>query len=268
MSDRGGSSPSRTAPALPAATVVLMRDGTEGLEVLLLRRNRRAGFVPGAYVFPGGRVDPADGAPDAIRRLDGPSPEAAAMRLDLDEGDPPAIAYYVAALREAFEETGILVGARPDSHRVAGPGAAAPEGEPRTRDVPQVRDDLLEDRITFGTALERLGCRVVSGALEYLAHWVTPVSEPRRYDTRFFAARAPRGAEPVIDAREMTGSLWVTPTRGVLGAESGELPMILPTIRTLAHLAAYAAVDEVLQALPDLDVPRILPGPEAARQRR
>jgi len=238
------------APALPAATVVLMRDSVAGLEVLLLRRNRRAGFVPGAYVFPGGRVDAADAAPDALARLDGLTAERAAERLDLPDGDPPAIAYYVAALREAFEETGILVG-----------GGAHDE-------VALVREELLEDRIIFAEALARLDRRVSAGALEYLAHWITPVREPRRYDTRFFAARVPEGAEPVIDAREMTHALWVTPGAGVRGAREGELPMILPTVRTLEQLAAFDSAAEVLQALPRLTVPTILPGSDVAGKDR
>jgi 8-oxo-dGTP pyrophosphatase MutT (NUDIX family) len=242
----------RVARALPAATVVLMRDSASGLEVLLLRRNQRAGFVPGAYVFPGGRVDPADSSPHALARLDGLTAERAAERLDLPDGDPPAIAYYVAALREAFEETGILVGG-PPADRSARPGAG---------EVAPVREDLLEDRITFAEALARLDRRASADALEYLAHWITPEREPRRYDTRFFAARIPEGAEPVIDAREMTHALWITPAAGVLGAREKELPMILPTVRTLEQLSAFRGTEEVLQALPHLAVPTILPGPD------
>ena len=240
----------RVAPALPAATVVLMRDGAGGLEVLLLRRNQRAGFVPGAYVFPGGRVDAADAAPDALARLEGLTAGRAAERLDLPDGDPPAIAYYVAALREAFEETGILVG------RVPGDGGVRGDA----REVALVREELLEDRISFAEALVRLDWRASAGALEYLAHWITPEREPRRYDTRFFAARVQEGAEPVVDAREMTHALWVTPGAGVRGSREGELPMILPTVRTLEQLAAFHDTAAVLRALPRLAVPTILPG--------
>jgi len=226
-----------------------MRDAAAGLEVLLLRRNRRAGFVPGAYVFPGGRVDAADAAPEVLARIDRLTPERAAERLGATTRDAPAIAFYVAALREAFEETGILVGAEP---RV---GAATAEG---------VREELLADRITFAEALARIGRRVSGDALEYLAHWITPERAPRRYDTRFFAARAPEGAEVVIDEREMTGALWLTPVEAVRGAAAGELPMILPTVRTLEQLAAFRDVGEVLATLPRLTVPTILPGPSAA----
>jgi 8-oxo-dGTP pyrophosphatase MutT (NUDIX family) len=226
-----------------------MRDGEDGLEVLLLRRNERAGFVPGAYVFPGGRVDAADAAPEALARIDGLTAERAARRLALPSGDPPAFAYYVAALREAFEETGILVGATSGGHGMPSAVAAA-------------REDLLQGRITFGEALAGLGRRVAGDALEYLAHWITPEREPRRYDTRFFAAQVPPEAEAVIDPREMTAALWVTPSRGLRGAAERELPMILPTVRTLKQLSAFSGTAEVLEALPHLDVPSILPGPD------
>jgi 8-oxo-dGTP pyrophosphatase MutT (NUDIX family) len=231
-----------------------MRDSDAGLEVLLLRRNTRAGFVPGAYVFPGGRVDGADAALAALASVDGLTAERAAERLGLFHGEPPAFAYYVAALREAFEETGILVG--------AGAGAAVPER------LAAAREDLLEDRITFAQALERLGVRLAGDALEYLAHWITPEREPRRYDTRFFAARVPAGAEALVDPREMTGALWVPPARAVQEARSHELPMILPTVRTLEQLARFRDTEQVLETLPGLGVPTILPDPDAGERER
>ena len=234
-----------------------MRDGEDGLEVLLLRRNERAGFVPGAYVFPGGRVDAADAAPAALARIDGLTAERAAKRLDLPDGDPPAIAYYVAALREAFEETGILVGA-----------SSAFDAPPLASDLAAAREDLLEDRITFADALARLERRIAGDSLEYLAHWITPEREPRRYDTRFFAARVPEEAEPVIDPREMTAALWVTPAHGVREAAARKLPMIRPTVSTLEQLSTFRKAAEVLEALPRLDVPRILPRSETARPAR
>jgi 8-oxo-dGTP pyrophosphatase MutT (NUDIX family) len=224
---------------------VLLRDAPAGLEVLLLRRNERAGFVPGAYVFPGGRVDPGDAAPETLARVDGLTPARAAERLGLATGDPPAIAFYVAALREAFEETGVLVGVDPP----VDVGAAS-----------EVREELLADRIGYGEGLTRLRRRVSAGVLEYLAHWITPERAPRRYDTRFFAARVPAGSEVAIDPREMTSALWITPARAVRAAADDELPMILPTVRTLEQLADFRCADDVLMTLPGLEVPTILPG--------
>jgi len=249
--------PDHPAQPRPAATIVLMRDGLSGLEVLLLRRTRSAGFVPGAYVFPGGRVDPLDADPELLERLDGLTAQDAAERLHLgatpatrDVPAVPAVAYYVAALREAFEETGILV-AR------AGGGAPPTAAEDPTVDA--VRDDLLEHRITFAQALDRLGCRLDGRAVEYLAHWITPVVEPRRYDTRFFAARVHGRGRVVIDAREMTDAVWITPADALQRQHEGSLPMVFPTIRTLEQLAAYDTVDAALAELGLRRVPAILP---------
>jgi 8-oxo-dGTP pyrophosphatase MutT (NUDIX family) len=239
------------AAARPAATIVLMRDGADGVEVLLMRRARTAGFVPGAYVFPGGRVDGADAQPDIVARLDGLDAAAAAARLELPGDDPPALAYYLAALREAFEEAGILVGRRADGSEPA-TAAEAPG-------VNAVRDDLMEDRVGFAEALERMGCRLDGGAVEYLAHWITPEPEPRRYDTRFFAARVREGAHAVIDAREMTDAVWLTPGAALARNEEGTLPMVFPTIHTLRDLLAFDDVDALLAALCRRRIPAIMP---------
>jgi len=231
---------------------VLLRDADEGLEVLLLRRSTRAGFVPNMYVFPGGLVDASDADPALVALLDGLTPAAAAGRLDLAEADPPAIAYYLAALREAFEETGILVGHLADGSH---PPTAAEDPV-----VDRIRDDLMEDRIAFAEAAARLGCRLAGHALEYFAHWITPRRQPRRFDTRFFAARVGAGRESIVDPREMTDARWITPAAALVEHARGEMPMILPTVSTLEKLGAFRGTTEALQALARETVVTILPG--------
>lgn len=232
---------------------MLLRDVDPGLEVLLLRRNRRAGFVPDMYVFPGGRVDDADARSGALSLLDDLTSEAAAGRLGLGpEADPPAIAYYVAALREAFEETGILLGSLTDG---SVPPTAADEPE-----VDRIRDDLMEDRIDFAQALTRMECRVSAAVLEYFAHWITPRRQPRRFDTRFFAARVTGAGTPIADPREMTEARWIAPAAALDEHARGELPMILPTVRTLEGLEAFSDTAEALEALSRERVVTILPG--------
>lgn len=235
----------------PAATIVLLRDGAEGMEVLLMRRNRRAGFVPGAWVFPGGRVDGSDAGPDVVDLLADLSPEQAAHRLDLHDADPPAIAYYLAALREAFEETGILVGERRDG--------SAPPTAAESRQVDAVREALMQDEISFTEALERLDCRVDGDAMEYIAHWITPAPEPRRYDTRFFAAKVPSAATAIIDPREMIDALWLRPDTALDRHDAGELPMVFPTIKTVEQLARYGTSDDALEGIGRQPVRTILP---------
>ena len=233
--------PDVMAVPVPAATVVLMREGAAGPEVLLLRRNRATGFVPGAYVFPGGRVDAADGEDALARCWDGLTRDGAERRLGLGpDADPPAIAYYGAAVREAVEETGLLPG-------VVGGGAGAEGGgELSGKAVREAREALLGEGVPFARVLRRLGARLDGAAIEYIAHWVTPAVEPRRYDTRFFAARVPRGAAAVYDEREMTDAVWLTPCAALDRHRHGRLPMIFPTIRTLEDLGDFATVEELL----------------------
>ena len=233
----------------PAATVVLLREGAGGPEVLLLRRNRATGFVPGAYVFPGGRVDAADGDEALIARWDGLTAEAASARLGMSgNADPPAIAYYGAALREAVEETGLLAGVAGDFRCSLDAGAVA-----------RGREALLEGHATFAAALSALGARLDGSAVEYVAHWVTPEIEPRRYDTRFFAVRVPAGSRALHDAREMTDSVWLTPRAALDRHRRGQLPMIFPTIRTLEELAGFPTVDELLTHYRGRTIARVEP---------
>ena len=244
-------SPDEPVVARPAATVVLVREGAGGPEVLLLRRNRATGFVPGAWVFPGGRVDAADGEDALAERWDGLTREGAAGRLGLGDGaDPPAIAYYGAAVREAVEETGLwpgVVGA-------SGVSRGLPEGAGRW-----AREALLGRGTPFAEVLNALDSRLDGSAIEYIAHWVTPAVEPRRYDTRFFAVRVPPGSRAVYDEREMTGAVWLTPAAALARHRRGELPMIFPTIRTLEDLCDFATVEDLLAYYRGRTIPRVQP---------
>ena len=244
--------PDEPAPALPAATVVLARDGVERFEILLVRRTRASGFVPGAWVFPGGRVDPTDADEGVLARTDGLTAEEARHHLELGpDAEPPAIAYFLAAAREAFEETGLLVGTMASGE----PAQPATDNER----MDEARVAVLEDRVTFGDALAATGCRVDGGRLAYIGHWITPLAEPRRYDTRFFLAEVPAGSEPVIDAREMTDARWLTPALALDDHGAGRLPMVFPTIKTLEQLREYRTVSEAIADYETRDVPSILP---------
>ncbi len=242
--------PSGAAPR-PAATVVLLRARAQDFQLLLMRRTRSAGFVPGAYVFPGGRVDAGDAAPTLVSRVERLTPEAAADRLDLVGGDPPAIAYYLAAAREAFEEAAVLV---------AAPGGRflpdTPTGRAR---LIRLRARLLAGTLEFAGVLDDLGVGVDGAAMEYIAHWITPEAEARRYDTRFFAALAPAGSRSAPDPREMTASLWISPGEALDRHRAGRLPMIFPTIRTLERLAAFATAEGALAHFRTRPVPAVMP---------
>ncbi len=228
-----------------------MRDAHHGLEVLLLKRVRSSGFVPGAWVFPGGRVDAADASEEVLERTPGLTLSQAAARLNLPDGETPAVAYYLAALREAFEETGILVGRSASGDRMA-----VAHAEPGVRDA---RERLLAGTCSFAEALKDLGAFLDSTAMEYIAHWITPTVEPRRYDTRFFAAAVDQAAVPAIHEEEMTQALWIAPREALERSEAGSLPMVFPTLKTLEALAGFDGTASLLQDFRTRTIPSILP---------
>ena len=237
------------APTRPAATVVLLRDGEGGLEALLLRRHKRSGFAADAWVFPGGVVDKRDREAGLADHLDGPAPAEWAARLGLADA-AEAVGYVAAAIREAFEETGILLG-RPD------PVAPTQLGDPEGMEV--ARRALLSEVIGIRDVAVGNGLRLAGDALVYIAHWITPEPEPRRYDTRFFAARAPEGAVCALHEPELVDSVWMHPAEAVERFRAGELKMLPPTVRTLDRLAAFPTWDALRAALADAPVPAILP---------
>lgn len=238
------SPPESPAKPRPAATVALFREETSQLQVLLLRRVRSAGFVPGAYVFPGGRVDSADAHPGLLPHLDGADPDKLARRLKINGDGPSAFAYLVAAFREAFEETGIL------------PGLDASVSASRLQ---RLRLALLENELTFLQILEELNVTLNAEAVSYIAHWVTPEAEPRRYDTRFFAMEV-HGSAPVSPQHdEVSQALWITPLDALRQHQEGQLPMVFPTVRTLEELSAFSSATELRQHYRSRRIPRILP---------
>lgn len=236
-----------SAPTRPAATVLLVRDGAGAPEVLLLRRHGRSGFAADAWVFPGGVVDAADRDLSLVDRLYGPTPSEWAARLGLD--DPAeAVGYVIAALREAFEETGILL---------ARDASGAPAGADEALAV--ARRALLTDVVGLRQVVLNQDLRLAGDGVIYVAHWITPEPEPRRYDTRFFLARAEPDALCVPHEEEMTDSVWITAADAIRHFEDGGLRLLPPTIHTLRRLADHASVEAIFAALADAPVPEIMP---------
>ena len=230
--------PADAAPTRPAATAVLVRESEAGPELLLLKRLRSAGFVPGAWVFPGGRVDDADAAPEL---------------LELAGGVPrgPDAPFWLAAVREVFEETGVLLA------RTAA-GERLPHGAAET-ELRRWRNALLDEEATLLDVLRGLGAVPDLDRMVYCAHWITPVAEPRRYDTRFFLAEQPTEAAASVDPREMSDALWLTPADALDAFQAGRLPMVFPTVKTIQRLAEYDTVRAMLNAFRVGDIAPTLP---------
>jgi 8-oxo-dGTP pyrophosphatase MutT (NUDIX family) len=235
----------------PAATVLTVRDGTNGYEILMLRRNLNSDFVGGAYVFPGGRVDESDAGPVAEGLSFGLSDIEASRRLALDSG---GLAYYIACLRELFEEAGLLVVCTRD-------GESIPLNDEETiRRLAASRRDVNAGALDFLTMLEREEMVLDLRGLEYLAHWVTPIGPPRRFDTRFFVLEAPADQIATHDAGETVADQWIRPLDALAAHERGELEMILPTIRNLEAIAHLSSARDVVAHAKSLrDVVRVEP---------
>ena len=221
--------PGGSSAPVPAATVVLLRASAEGLEALLTKRPSTMAFAPDLHVFPGGRIDPADRDPRLAARstLDG---RTAAMRLGGNLEPDDALAAHVAALRELFEETGLLL---------AEPAAGS-------RDSLTLRDKLLDRTTTFAAAVEELDVRLRTDLLIPIGHWTTPPVMPTRFDTWFFAAALPVGdVELSFDAREVVAHRWLRPRAALDAMASGDLDMWIPTSATLQQIEHATGIDEI-----------------------
>lgn len=231
---------------------MLVRDTTAGMEVFLLRRNLDSEFVGGAYVFPGGAVDEADRHGDLERICRGRSDDAASAQLGIASG---GLAFWVAAIRESFEEAGVLLAVPEGSEDVisfADPSTAARFAEHR-RAV-----DSGERRLAEICEIE--GLRLDVDRIHYFSHWITPVGPPRRYDTRFFVAAAPAEQVPLHDDRETIAELWVRPSEALERHRRGELDLILPTIKNLEAIGRFSRSSELLaHAQAVSEVPTIVP---------
>ena len=249
-------------PVRPAATVLIC-DERPDLHVLMLKRNARSIFVGDMWVFPGGAVDPGDATPRADAAVEHLTDIAASRALGLADG---GIAYWVAALRETFEEAGVLL-ARPrgvDTLIDLSEPAVAARFERHRDDVNAGTGDFIDIVVAEDLLLD-------GADVHYVAHWITPLGSPRRYDTRFFVTAMPRGQVPLHDDDEAVHHEWIRPADALAANVAGEMIMLTPTIAMLARLASFAdttaavaaaaaapdggSLDEVVRIRPGVDGP-------------
>jgi 8-oxo-dGTP pyrophosphatase MutT (NUDIX family) len=249
-----------TVPLRDAATVMLVRDavddgGRPAVEVCMLRRNLASEFVAGAYVFPGGSLDPddrGDAAEELCRGLDD------AMASELLGVDSGGLAFWVAALRECFEEAGVLL-AQP---RDAADGTALLDTtDPAERARFEAhRLEINEGRTGLLAVCRAEGMVLAADTVHYVSHWITPELAPKRYDTRFFVTAAPPGQVAHHDDGETIATIWVRPTDALARFEAGEIELLPPTIDNLEKLGVHTSTEEVMAwARQVSEIPTILP---------
>jgi len=209
----------------PAATVLLLRDSPQGIEVLMTRRSLTASFAPGAYVFPGGGIDALDAASHAHARR---RPTQSDLHLT----------QAIAAIRESFEELGILLAYRADQSMA------------KAQDIAK-----LDRSQPFAAQCATLGMKLAAEQVYVLAHWITDRDLPKRFDVPFLVARMPEGQTPVADESEQFEPVWVRPADALKRHEAGDFFIIFPTIRTLQRLTPFANVQAVLDACAVNDEP-------------
>ena len=243
----------------PASTVLLVRNAMADpghVEVFMERRHLQSGFIGGAYVFPGGRVDPEDTINPAL--CAGLDEATAGRRLGLEHG---ALAHYVAAIRECFEEAGVLL-----AYDRA--GAILDFGDPAVEEhFKRLRDQLNAGTISIPDIADQEHLRLATDRIAYWSHWITPVGEPRRFDTRFFVAHAPERQTAGHDDWELTSSAWVTPQDAIDRARRREWMIIFPTLVNLRALAKHPTADAAVQWAAAQPVPLPANQPKVFRSR-
>ena len=225
-----------TTPPRPAATVVVLRDAPAGLEVFLVRRHGASDVLGGAHVFPGGKVDAADASAEALGRLDAP---AEVLRQALQEPDLPAAAaaaFFFAACRETFEESGVLLGRHPD-------------GVPADAAMAARAAALAREGLPFAGILERLDLVLDCTGLACWSRWITPrvpAMMSKRFDTRFFLVTLPQGQQALHDDHEADDSTWLAPREALARYWNREISLAPPQIMSLAHLARFGRAADAL----------------------
>ena len=226
-------------PLRPAATVMLIDDRPD-LEVFMMERHANTVFAGGMWVFPGGAVDHQDDASYFSDIASHRTDNEASKLMDLEKG---GLAYYMAAVRETFEEAGVLLALNQED-----------ESPLNIEEASQVRfqhyrDQLNSGKIEFKTILEKESLMADIGKIHYIARWITPLGSPKRFDARFFIARIPSQQIPVHDDGELVNSVWMSPHEVLEKAATDEMILMSPTLRMVKSLAEFDSADQVIESV-------------------
>lgn len=232
--------------ARPAATVIIARDWEDEMQVCMLQRSASSEFLANAYVFPGGRVDAKDSS-QILYKSSKLSPAQADKILKTDN----SLSYFIAAIRESFEEAGILFADAPDTDLTSGSAYDALQAD---------RLKLNTQEMSFEEFVLKYNLSLLTDHLYYFAHWITPLEVPKRYDTRFFVAKLPENQLVIHDNKEISDSIWISPKTALKQAQQGSIQLIFPTIKNLEKLCQFSNADElILYCQSNTDIPTIMP---------
>jgi 8-oxo-dGTP pyrophosphatase MutT (NUDIX family) len=237
-----------------AATVILLRDKEpEGLEVFLLKRHEKSSFMGGNFVYPGGRVDRDDGSLESCSLSKGITFEEAQKILRGTFSPEESFAHWIAAIRELFEEAGILLAYDQSGNLFQFKNRDEKEKFSNYRVL------LQKGGITICQIAQEEKLLFALDQLHYYAHWITPEARSERFDTRFFLARYPLGQEASHDQKETTAGIWITPRKALEENLKGEAILSPPTLKTLEDLSRFKTIDEVFTSLRNREFQPILP---------
>jgi 8-oxo-dGTP pyrophosphatase MutT (NUDIX family) len=223
-----------------ASTVVLLRS-RNGLEVLMLRRHGRSAFFPGAYVFPGGAVEGGDWDPGVEELCHGLSFDEAHKTISAVTPRELSLGFFVAAIRETFEEAGILLA-------YDGPDEKLVSTDKRKTEIAATRRKVHQDPGVFLRMIRESRMRLATDRLFYFAHWITPEISPIRFDARFFLAETPLDQEVSHDALETTDAMWRSPVEILRDHNEKRLYLPVPTLSSLKVLASFPTVEEAIES--------------------
>jgi len=242
----------------PAATLILVRDAGSAMEVFMIRRTQSAAFMGGAHVFPGGGVDASDGSAELAAHCEGLDDVEASRLLGVERG---GLAYWVAALRECFEEAGLLLAHDADGHY------ADLNDTQHQHLFERWRESIRTGKTTLADLCREHHLRLAAERLAYFSHWITQPGRPRRYDTRFFVAEAPSAQTASHDNSETVDHIWIKPAEALERHRRGEMHLVFPTIKTLESIAGFGSATALMEfARSPRKMPTMAPRSAATRE--
>lgn len=243
------------APPQHAATVILLRDKKqEQYEIFLMRRHQNSSFARGAFVFPGGRLDETDCRLNLFHHTTGLSlTDANTLLQEPELSQATAFGLFIAAVRETFEEAGILL-----AYDASG-NTFFPANQAALDFHQSLRSELHKKQISMACLAKKLNIRFALDLLIPYAHWITPEIEKRRFNTRFFLMRLPEGQHAIHDRIELTDSKWMTPAAALAEHYAGRISLMPPTLKTIEELNAYTNTEELFEAARALNIQTIMP---------